>query len=110
MTANIRFRAGLALALVVAGVSVTTGAMAGPIEKACNKSDRRAASRPVCNCIQQVADMTLQSSDQRRAAEFFKNPDKAHSTWMSKSDRDDAFWERYKQFGAYAEQYCATTS
>lgn len=85
-------------------------ALAGPIETACNRSDRKAANRPVCNCIQQVADMTLHSTDQRRAAQFFKDPDKAHETWMSKSSRDDAFWDRYKQFGAYAEQYCAASS
>jgi hypothetical protein len=106
MTRFHSIRAGLALALICVGSAM----LAGPIEKACNKSDRKAANRPVCNCIQQVADMTLQGTDQRRAAEFFKNPDKAHSAWMSKSGRDDAFWERYKQFGAYAEQYCAQAS
>ncbi len=99
-------RAGLALVLAFFG----SAALAGPIEKACNKSGRDAANRMVCNCIQQVADMTLAGSDQRRAAEFFKNPDKAHATWLSESNRDDAFWERYKQFGTYAEQYCATNS
>lgn len=96
-------RTGLTLALIFA----TSAAFAGPIESACNKSKRKAANPPVCNCIQQIADQTLAGADQRRAAEFFKNPDKAHSTWLSKSSRDDAFWERYKQFGAYAEQYCA---
>ncbi len=99
-------RNALALALVMIG----SAAAAGPIEKACNKSDRKAANAPVCSCIQQVADMTMAGSDQRRAAEFFKNPDKAHATWMSKTSRDDAFWERYKKFGAYAEQYCASNS
>ncbi|MDZ7905668.1 MAG: hypothetical protein U5N55_07800 [Cypionkella sp.] len=96
-------RSGLALALILA----SGAALAGPIETACNKSSRKAASRPLCNCIQQIADQTLANADQRRAAEFFKNPDKAHATWVSKTGRDDAFWERYKQFGSYAEQYCA---
>jgi hypothetical protein len=54
--------------------------------------------------------MTLQNTDQRRAAKFFTNPDKAHAAWMSKSSRDDAFWDRYKQFGAYAERYCSSNS
>lgn len=85
-------------------------AVAGPIEKACIKSDRDASSRPLCSCIQYVADRTLYSADQRRAAEFFKNPDKAHAAWMSQSGRDDAFWERYQQFGSYAEQVCTTSS
>ena len=87
--------------------AVAGAAHAGPIEQACNRSDRKAASPPVCNCIQQVANKTLPSGDQRRAAQFFSDPDKAHSAWMSKTSRDDAFWERYKQFGSYAEQYCA---
>ena len=38
---------------------------------------------------------------------FFRDPDRAHETWMSKRDGDDAFWERYKNFGATAEAYCA---
>jgi len=97
------------IAALVVVLSANT-ALAGPIETACNRSDRKAANRLVCNCIQQVADMVLPNSDQRRAAEFFKNPDKAHATWLSQSGRDNAFWERYKQFGSYAEQYCAGNS
>lgn len=103
MTQTVLRRAGLALVFAVMG----SGAMAGPIEAACNRSDRGAANRAVCNCIQQVANMTLAGSDQRRAAAFFQNPEKAQSVRLSDSNRDDAFWERYTQFGAYAEQYCA---
>ena len=106
MTEILLRRAGLALAFVVIG----GGAIAGPIEAACNKSDRKASSRPICNCIQQVANMTLAGTDQRRAADLIKNPDKAHKAWLSQSNRDDAFWERYKLFGASAEKYCATNS
>jgi hypothetical protein len=84
-----------------------TSATAGPIERACNKSDRAEANRSVCACIQQVADMTLRGSDQRRAAKLLKDPDAAHEVWLSKSDSDDAFWERYKNFGQTAEAYCA---
>ena len=51
--------------------------------------------------------MTLQGGDQRRAAKFFNDPDRAHETWMSQRESDDAFWERYKNFGATAEAYCA---
>ena len=81
-------------------------AFAGPIERACLRSDRDAANRALCSCIQDVADQTLRGADQRRAASFFKDPDKAHKVWMSKSKSDDAFWERYKAFGAQAEAYC----
>lgn len=93
--------------LLAAGIALlSSAALAGPIEKACNRSDRKASNRSLCDCIQQVADMTLSGSDQRRAATFFKDPEKAHKVWMSKSRGDDAFWDRYKAFGAQAEAYC----
>lgn len=87
---------------VISGV-----AQAGPIERACMASDRGAANRSLCGCIQQAADMTLTGTDQRRAAKFFKDPEVAHATWVSQSAADDAFWERYKSFGKTAEAYCA---
>jgi hypothetical protein len=82
-------------------------AIAGPIERACMASERGSGKRALCGCIQQAADATLSGSDQRRAAKFFKDPDNAHATWVSQSASDDAFWERYKSFGATAEAYCA---
>lgn len=82
-------------------------ASAGPIQSACMRSDRDAANRALCSCIQQVADMTLRGADQRRAAKFFADPDKANETWLSQRASDDAFWERYKAFGQTAEAYCA---
>ena len=82
-------------------------ALAGPIETACLRSGREAASRALCGCIQNVADMTLRGADQRRAAKFFRDPDMAHKVWISQSAADDAFWDRYKQFGAMAEANCA---
>ncbi|WP_137110318.1 hypothetical protein [Rhodobacter sp. SY28-1] len=81
-------------------------AAAGPIERACMASDR-GGNRSLCGCIQQAADMTLSGGDQKRAAKFFKDPEAAHSTWVSQSKSDDAFWERYKSFGQTAEAYCA---
>lgn len=97
----------LATCVALAIPVLTSFAAAGPIESACLRSDRKAANRALCDCIQQVADQTLRSSDQRRAATFFKDPDKAHKVWMSKNNSDDAFWDRYKAFGAQAEAYCA---
>jgi hypothetical protein len=82
-------------------------AQAGAIERACNNSDRDAANRSVCACIQQVADMSLSNSDQRRAAGFFNNPDKAQDVRLSDTSRDDEFWSRYTAFGEQAEAYCA---
>ena len=96
--------AGVAAAAFVS-FSVTS-AFAGPVERGCLKSDRKAANRAVCSCIQQVADMTMTGADQRRAAKFFGDPDAAHKVWLSKRAADDAFWERYKAFGEMAEAYC----
>ena len=96
----------LALCAAVAVPILTSFAVAGPIENACNHSKRKQANRQLCVCIQQVADQTLRRSDQSRAASFFRDPEKAHKVWMSKSKSDDAFWDRYKAFGAQAEAYC----
>lgn len=85
----------------------TTIAEAGPIERACMTSNRAGATQAVCACVQQVADMTLRGADQRRAAKLIKDPEAAHNVWLSKRESDDAFWERYKNFGATAEAYCA---
>lgn len=98
--------AGAVLALALPFFAATAAA-AGPIERACNKSDSARANRAVCACIQQVADMTLKGADQRRAAKLLNDPDKAHDVWLSKRESDDAFWERYKAFGAAAQSYCA---
>ena len=96
--------------LIAAGLlafALPLSAMAGPIENACIKSDRKQANRALCGCIQQVADMTLRGGDQRKAAAFFKDPDQAQKVRMSKSDRDNEFWARYKNFGDTAPVYCA---
>ena len=82
-------------------------ASAGPIESACMKSNRNAANRSLCSCIQQVADITLGGNDQRLAATFFKDPDRAQKVHMSQSDKDDAFWARYVTFGQQAQMACS---
>jgi hypothetical protein len=99
----------------VSGLAVILGtvlaaswpALAGPIDAACMGSGRDEANRAVCACVQQVADMVLNGSDQRRAARFFRNPELAHRTMMSQSTSDAAFWTRWEAFGAQAELYCA---
>jgi len=96
--------------LIVASLlalSLPMTALAGPVGDACLQSNRKAANRALCACIQQAADLTLQGSDQRRAARFFKDPDQAQQVRMSKSDSDNAFWARYKNFGETAAAYCA---
>jgi len=94
------------IAATLLALALPMSAIAGPIESACVKSDRKAASRSLCGCIQQVADMTLSGGEQRRAAQFFRDPDQAQKVRMSKSDRDNAFWARYKNFSETASAYC----
>ncbi|MFZ5749948.1 MAG: hypothetical protein ACOY5U_02660 [Pseudomonadota bacterium] len=81
-------------------------ALAGPIEAACLRSERSGGNRAICGCIQQVADMTLTGSDQRLAARFFSDPDRAQEIRQSDRRSHEAFWERYRNFGETAEVYC----
>ena len=92
-----------ATGLLLAGAAA---ADAGVIDRACASSERGAGKRALCGCIQQVADVTLDRSDQRMAAKFFRDPHQAQV--VRQSDRRDhsAFWQRYKKFGATAEAYC----
>ncbi|RPE66352.1 hypothetical protein EDD53_2054 [Pacificibacter maritimus] len=98
----------LAASMALTGpVMIPTTASAGVIERACNASDRKAATRALCGCIQQAADMTLKNRDQRRAAKFFKDPHKAQETRQADGSANEAFWKRYKNFGSTATQYCS---
>ena len=95
----------LPLTLVVTLAS-STSAFSGSIESACNSSDRSAANRQLCGCIQDVADLTLQNGDQRLAASFFRDPHKAQEVRQSDRASHESFWQRYKNFGQTAEVYC----
>ncbi len=92
--------------LVVMGTTTQLWAV-GIVERACLGSSRQGASRAVCGCIQQAANLTLSGSDQRMASDFFKNPDKAQQIRQSDQRTHEAFWQRYKQFGATAQAYCS---
>ncbi len=93
----------IAAAMVVAsGVA----ASAGPIERACLKSDRQAANRALCGCIQDAANATLSSSDQRLAAKFFQEPHMAQEIRQSDNASHEVFWKKYKNFGQTAATYC----
>ena len=78
----------------------------GPIERACNGAGRDAATPTLCHCIQRVADATLKRREQRLAASFFRDPHRAQEVRQSDHQRDAAFWQRYKYFGAAAELNC----
>ncbi|MGG7643814.1 hypothetical protein ACQ5SP_03265 [Rhodovulum sp. YNF3179] len=85
-------------------------AQAGPIENACNRSDRAKGDRALCGCIQDVADLTLDRSDQRMAAQFFKDPHRAQEIRQSDNRRHEGFWQRYRAFGEAAEEFCTRRS
>ncbi|MGD9916697.1 MAG: hypothetical protein AB7U46_01670 [Paenirhodobacter sp.] len=94
------------LPIVIAFLVMGSAAVAGPVESACMRAGRT-ADRALCGCIQQVADMSLTSADQRRAAAFFKDPEKAQEVRMSDRASDEDFWNRYKSFAQNAESLCA---
>lgn len=96
------------LTMALAAVIALSGpAVSGPIENACLKAGRKAASRTLCACIQDAANATLSRSEQKRAAKFFHDPHKAQETRQSDRASDERFWQVYKQFGATAQSYCS---
>lgn len=96
----------LALAGVIAPV-VPAPLDAGTITRACMKSDRKAANRRLCVCIQRAARKTLSSSDQRMAASFFKDPHRSQEIRQSDRSSHETFWKRYKKFSERAKQMCS---
>lgn len=83
---------------------------AGIMSSACLRSDRKAKSRSLCSCIQQVADQTLSRNDQRVASGFFKTPHKAQQMRQSDRPNHERFWLRYKEFGVIASASCGHLS
>ena len=100
--------AALAVALTPVTVVMTAStAMAGPIDRACMTSDRRARSPRLCACIQQVADQTLSRADQRMAAKFFRDPQRAQDIRQSDNRSHETFWRKYRAFGETAAAMCS---
>jgi len=96
----------LLVTTLVAATSTQSLAV-GIVERACLGSSRQGASRALCGCIQQAANLTLSGSDQKMASGFFKDPQKAQDIRQSDRRTHEAFWQRYKQFGATAQAYCS---
>ncbi|NCQ25279.1 MAG: hypothetical protein GW798_12685 [Roseovarius sp.] len=87
----------------------TSGVMpmaSGPINTACLQSDRKARSRSLCGCIQAVANDTLSGPEQRRAVQFYRDPQKAQGVRQSDRTGDQRFWKVYAAYAARAEQVC----
>lgn len=87
-------------------LSLATPLHARAIEQACARSERAGDDTRLCSCIQRIADQLLTARDQRLAASFFRDPHRAQEVRMSDRARDERFWDRYRQFGALAEQSC----
>ena len=94
------------LSTTCAIITLATPLYAGPIERACNASDRQNASRSMCACIDQVAQGRLSNGDQKQAAKFFSNPQLAQDTRQSDNSSKERFWLRYKEWGQVAAQQC----
>ena len=93
--------------ILIAALTMTTGpGHANAVERACNASDRQAATRALCDCIGDVAEMTLSNREQRQAARFFGDPHEAQVVRMSSNRSDENFWDRYVAFGRAAERIC----
>jgi hypothetical protein len=100
--------AALAVALSPVMVVMTPStAMAGPIDRACMASDRKARSPRLCACIQRVADQTLTRGDQRMAAKFFRDPQRAQDIRQSDNSSHEIFWRKYRAFGETAAAMCS---
>lgn len=103
-------RVFLIIGLCAAALSVVAPAPAaagwGEIERACQKSDRQAATAERCGCIQKVADATLNRTERRKVARWFADPHMAQVVRQSDRRSDEALWLRYKAFGERAEQVC----
>lgn len=94
--------------LATVSLPLQTAQAASTIERACVKSDRKAASRPLCGCIQDVANMMLSSGDQKIAAKFFDDPHQAQVIRQSDNKKHEKFWLRYKEFGQTARTFCTS--
>lgn len=88
------------------GKTSVTRFATGPLYAACMASDRKARSRALCGCVQAAANTGLSSSDQRLAATFFNDPQRAQDIRQSDVARHESFWLRYKAFGSHAKSIC----
>ena len=98
-----RWAAGMAVVLI----SLPLLAEAGPISRACMDSGRKGASSSLCACLDRVAKGELSRRDQRKAAKFFKDPQRAQDTRQSDRPSDEAFWKRYRSYSTRAADICS---
>jgi hypothetical protein len=78
----------------------------GPILTACSRQPRTAATRARCGCVQAAADLTLTAQEQRRATQYFNNPDSLQEMKLSDSPANERLWSRWARFAETAEALC----
>jgi len=49
----------------------------------------------------------LTKSEHAKVVRFFKDPHKSQATRQSDRRSEERFWQKYKQFGATVQSYCA---
>ena len=106
MTLRPAFACAFVLAVMV-GVTAPLPASANPIERACNASNRAAATRSVCSCIGSAAERTLSRRQMRDGARFFADPQRAQDVRQSDRRSDEALWQAWRNFGETAEAMCS---
>lgn len=92
--------------MLLATLAACGGRVTGEVGKACMAAERTAANPALCSCVQASANQHLNGNDQKLAAAFFADPEKANDMKLSKSRSADAFWDRYKLFSATAQRSC----
>ncbi|MEJ1993411.1 MAG: hypothetical protein P8X50_17455 [Maritimibacter sp.] len=94
--------------LILLGVclSATPAYSGNSINNACLSSDRDAANRALCACLQSVADKSLSPAEQRRGAQLFGKPHLSEELRASARDSDRVFWQKWQSFGDRAQKTC----
>ncbi|RYH02261.1 arginine transporter [Salipiger sp. IMCC34102] len=94
------------LALTILALNSCGIGVRGEVGKACMASGRSAANPALCSCVQQTANQNLSRRDQKLAASFFEDPQKAQDIRQSDNPGNEAFWLRYKEFSNRAQRVC----
>ncbi len=97
----------LSVLFVALTITLPHQTIANPVERACNRSDRGAATRALCSCIGHVADNTLSRAQMREGARFFNDPQRAQDVRQSDRRSDERLWQAWRDFGDTAQATCS---
>ncbi len=103
---NVRCAILISVSVLATVPLMTAPADAGWISDACLRANRDAASKEVCTCIDEVAQISLTRAERKKVSKFFRDPHKTQIIRASDRRSDKKFWERYQTFGARARQIC----